>query len=51
VCVPVSTGSDLATQIPNAEFLGLDSNNHLLLGREPAALDFLQAVRHFMTRA
>ncbi len=51
VRVPVAMGRELAMQIPNAEFLGLDSNNHLLLGREPAALDFLQAVRHFIARA
>jgi pimeloyl-ACP methyl ester carboxylesterase len=48
--IPVATGCDLATRIPNAEFLGLDSNNHLLLGREPASFDFLQAVRRFIGR-
>jgi pimeloyl-ACP methyl ester carboxylesterase/DNA-binding SARP family transcriptional activator len=49
--IPVAVGHDLATQIPNAQFIGLDSNNHLLLGREPASLEFIQAVRDFITRS
>jgi pimeloyl-ACP methyl ester carboxylesterase len=48
--IPLSTGRELATQIPNVEFVGLDSNNHLLLGREPASSEFLQAIRQFLAR-
>ncbi|MFG1497899.1 alpha/beta fold hydrolase [Saccharospirillum sp. HFRX-1] len=46
--IPVSVGRDLADAIPNAEFVGLDSDGHLLLGREPASKDFIDAVRHFI---
>lgn len=46
--VPMASGRALAAEIPNAEFVGLDSNNHLLLGREPASADFIEAVRRFL---
>lgn len=46
--IPAATGRALATGIPNAEFAGLDSENHLLLGREPASLQFLSLVRRFL---
>ena len=46
--IPVTTGRSLAAQIPDAEFLGLDSPNHLLLGREPAARVMLDAIRNFL---
>lgn len=46
--VPVKEGLDLAAEIPNAEFVGLNSDNHLLLGREPASQIFIQAIRNFM---
>ncbi|MBN8552231.1 MAG: alpha/beta fold hydrolase [Caulobacterales bacterium] len=46
--IPLTTGRDLATAIPSAEFEGLDSNNHLLIGREPAASQFVAAVRRFV---
>ncbi|MDY6984374.1 MAG: alpha/beta hydrolase, partial [Pseudomonadota bacterium] len=48
VVIPVAAGRELARRIANAELVGLDSNNHLLLGREPAARDFLEAIRHFI---
>lgn len=48
--IPVSIGRDLAMQIPNAEFIGLDSPNHLLLGRERASSEFVRAVREFLMR-
>ncbi|MFG1494984.1 alpha/beta fold hydrolase [Saccharospirillum sp. HFRX-1] len=48
--VPIGNGLELAAQIPNAEFLSLDSNNHSLLGREPAAKVFLQAIRNFVDK-
>lgn len=46
--IPMNSGRMLAAQIPNAEFAGLESNNHLLLGREPASQDFLAIVRRFL---
>ncbi|MEM7708521.1 MAG: alpha/beta fold hydrolase [Pseudomonadota bacterium] len=49
--IPVQTGIDLATAIPNAEFLGLESDNHLLLGREPSSQAFVSAIRDFLGSA
>ena len=46
--MPVSIGRDIAAAIPNAEFLGLESDGHLLLGREPASQVFVDAVRKFL---
>jgi pimeloyl-ACP methyl ester carboxylesterase len=48
--IPLNTGRALAATIPGAEFVGLDSSNHLLLGREPAAEVFLTAIRDFLSR-
>ncbi|WP_231759266.1 alpha/beta hydrolase [Microbulbifer elongatus] len=48
--IPVEVGRNLAASIPNAEFVGLDSNGHLLLGSEAASRDFLRAVREFIAR-
>ena len=46
--IPLSSGRDIAAQIPNAEFVTLDSPNHLLLGREPASQKFVECVRRFL---
>ncbi len=46
--IPMASSRAMAAQIPNAEFVSLDSNSHLLLGREPASQDFVQAVRRFL---
>jgi pimeloyl-ACP methyl ester carboxylesterase len=46
--VPLEQGARIAAGIRNARFLTLDTNNHLLLGTEPAALDFVAAVRGFL---
>jgi pimeloyl-ACP methyl ester carboxylesterase/DNA-binding SARP family transcriptional activator len=46
--MPVAMGRDIAAAIPNAEFLGLESDGHLLLGREPASQVFVDAVRKFL---
>lgn len=46
--IPVSAGRDIAAAIPDAQFLGLDSDGHLLLGREPASHVFIDAVRAFV---
>ena len=46
--IPLGVGRELAANIPDAEFIGLESSNHLLLGREPASEAFLAAVRGFL---
>ncbi len=46
--IPVEVGRELAASIPNAEFVGLESNGHLLLGREPASAKFLATIRDFL---
>lgn len=46
--IPAETGRDLASTISGAEFLGLESDNHLLLGREPASQRFVEAIREFV---
>ncbi|WP_373487787.1 alpha/beta fold hydrolase [Blastomonas sp.] len=46
--IPVETGQSMAAQIGDAQFVGLDSANHLLLGREDASLEFVRAVREFL---
>ncbi len=48
--IPVATGRDIAASIPGAEFLGLESDGHLLLGRESASRVFVEAVREFLGR-
>jgi pimeloyl-ACP methyl ester carboxylesterase/DNA-binding SARP family transcriptional activator len=48
--IPFETGRQIAASIPGAEFVGLDSDNHLLLGREAASIAFLAAVREFLAR-
>lgn len=46
--IPWETGRDLAAAIPNARLVTLDSDNHLLLEGEPAAAQFVDAVRAFL---
>lgn len=46
--IPWETGRDIATAIPNARLVTLDSDNHLLLEGEPAAAEFVDAVRAFL---
>lgn len=46
--IPLSTGRELAAAIPGAQFVGLESNNHLLIGREPASDAFVAAIREFL---
>ena len=45
--VPFAEGKLLASQIPNAEFVELDSRNHVLLEHEPAWKRFCEAVLEF----
>jgi pimeloyl-ACP methyl ester carboxylesterase/DNA-binding SARP family transcriptional activator len=47
--IPMASGRGLAAEIPGAEFVGLDSNNHLLLGREPASSEFVSEIRRFLS--
>lgn len=46
--IPAATGREIAARIPSARFLGLDSDGHLLLGREPASRVFVDAVKDFL---
>ncbi|MBD59406.1 MAG: alpha/beta hydrolase [Citromicrobium sp.] len=46
--IPVAQGQALAAQIPDSQFVGLDTRNHLLLGRETASSEFLKAVSDFL---
>lgn len=46
--IPMSVGIDIAAGIPGAEFVALDTDNHLLLGREPASDAFVAHVRQFL---
>lgn len=48
--VPFSAGKMLATEIPNAEFVQLDSRNHILLADEPAWTRFKDVVLDFTGR-
>jgi pimeloyl-ACP methyl ester carboxylesterase/DNA-binding CsgD family transcriptional regulator len=45
--VPFEAGKQLAAEIPNAEFVSLDSRNHILLAEEPAWPHFKDAVLEF----
>jgi pimeloyl-ACP methyl ester carboxylesterase len=46
--VPFAEGRILASQIPGAQFVPLDSKNHLLLPAEPAWEQFVRQVHHFV---
>jgi pimeloyl-ACP methyl ester carboxylesterase/DNA-binding CsgD family transcriptional regulator len=46
--VPLAEGRLLASMIPGAEFVELDSKNHILLATEPAWPRFQEAVLSFM---
>lgn len=48
--IPVEAGRELAQGIPDAEFLELDSENHVLLEHEPAWPEFIKAVHAFLGR-
>ena len=48
--VPFSSGKMLATEIPGAEFVELDSRNHILLADEPAWERFREVVLEFTGR-
>ena len=46
--VPIAEGRLLASRIPGAQFVELDSKNHVLLGHEPAWARFCEAVLEFV---
>jgi pimeloyl-ACP methyl ester carboxylesterase/DNA-binding CsgD family transcriptional regulator len=46
--IPVDEGRFMAGAIPGAEFVELDSRNHILLEHEPAWARFQEAVRSFL---
>ena len=48
--VPFDAGRHMAASIPNAEFVQLDSRNHVLLAHEPAWAQFQEAVLEFTGR-
>jgi DNA-binding NarL/FixJ family response regulator len=48
--VPFSSGKMLATEIPGAEFVELESRNHILLAEEPAWKRFREVVLEFTGR-
>lgn len=48
--VPFDEGRNLATKIPEAKFLTLESRNHLLMDHEPAWQRFVDEVRDFIGR-
>lgn len=49
--IPFATGRMLASRIPSAQFAGLESQNHLLLGRESASVRFVQLVQDFIKQS
>lgn len=48
--VPFAEGRLLASLIPNAQFVALESNNHLLTEHEPAWAKFVSAFRSFLNQ-
>ena len=48
--VPFEAGKQLAAEIPDAQFVPLDSRNHILLAEEPAWTHFKDAVLEFTGR-
>jgi len=49
--VPFEQGKVLASGIPGARFVDLNSANHILLSEEPAFADFVREVRSFISVA
>lgn len=47
--VPFEEGRLLASLIPNAQFVALESNNHLLTESEPAWVKFVAVLRRFLS--
>jgi len=49
--IPLQQGKHLAREIPGAEFIQLDSRNHVLMEHEPAWREFREAVLRFTGQA
>jgi class 3 adenylate cyclase/pimeloyl-ACP methyl ester carboxylesterase len=49
--IPFELGRAMAAGIPGAQFVALDSRNHLLLEHEPAARQMLEEIREFVGRS
>jgi pimeloyl-ACP methyl ester carboxylesterase len=47
--VPFDQGRLIAALVPGAQFISLESKNHILLETEPAWTRFTEEVRHFLT--
>ena len=47
-CVPFEQGRLIASRIPRARFVALESSNHVLLPRDPAWARFVSEVRGFL---
>lgn len=48
VQVPIEAGRELAAGIKDAKFIVLQSNNHILLGQDPAAQRFFEELELFI---
>ena len=48
--VPFVQSARIAAGIPDAEFITLATENHLLIGREPAYAEFIAHVREFLAK-
>lgn len=46
--IPFAAGRELAARIPKAEFVALESHNHLLLENEPAWARAIERIRDFL---
>ncbi|WP_253913269.1 alpha/beta hydrolase [Pseudoruegeria sp. HB172150] len=46
--IPLELGRDLATGIPDAQFIPLESRNHILIDSEPAWKDCVEAIGQFL---
>jgi len=46
--IPLEEGERMARGIPGARFVALDSNNHILLDREPAFVRFVDETKAFL---
>ena len=49
--IPFDKGREVAALIPDAQFVALDSRNHILLGTEPAWSQMIAAVEEFLPDA
>lgn len=47
--IPLAAGGQLAAEIQGAEFVTLNSDNHLLLGTEPVSTAFVAHIQQFLS--